>query len=83
MFPKNLANLVNFFSKTILWPLHALYFSQVAQFCTPKNANVGSKIRKLLLLLLVLLLLLDHYDSNKVIVIKCFEVEVKRKYNNP
>jgi len=76
-----LANLVIFFfSKNILWCFHANFFGQVEKICPQKNANGSSKIRKLILLLL---LLLDHCDSNKVIVIKCLKVEVKRKYNKP
>jgi hypothetical protein len=53
------------------------FFGQVENFCPQKNANGGSKIRKLLLLLL--LQLLGHRDSNKVIVIKCLKVEIKKK----
>jgi len=59
-------------------PLHAFFFGQVEKFCPQKNANGGSKPRKLLLLLL-----LDHHDSNKSIVIKCLKVEGKKKYNKP
>ncbi len=51
------------------------FFGQEEKLCAQKNANSGSKIRKLLLLLL----LLDHHGSNKVIVIKCLKVEVKKK----
>jgi hypothetical protein len=54
------------------------FFWPTGNFLPPKNANGGSKLRKLLLLLL-----LDHHDSSKLIVIKCLKVEVKRKYNKP
>jgi hypothetical protein len=41
MFPKNLANLVNSFSKIYnLTPFHALLFGQVKNFCSQKMLMV-------------------------------------------
>jgi hypothetical protein len=44
-------------------------------FGPQKNANGGSKLRKLLLLL-------DHQNSNKLIVIKCLKVGVLKSITN-
>jgi len=71
MFPKNLANLMNFLFKNIYFDACAcLVLAKQSFFCPQKNANGASKLR------LLLLLLLDHHDSNKLIVIKCLKVGV-------